>query len=160
MKNEELESLVLLYATWDTDTLADALTHRPEQFAPEALDLIAKELKKRDVSSDSVASPATPAIHQFIESNRRKKEEDRLASPAVQYVGAWGLSFLLNFGAMFLLSLAFRGHRLRGPVAAILPAALLLGISFATFYLAVKWMVVDDLTKKFRKFLREKYTQP
>jgi hypothetical protein len=158
MKREEADSLAALYATWDTDALVDALRRRAAEFAPDALLLIEQELKRRDAPLEDAVPPHHRAA---VPENapEARQPSGRATAPTVQYVGAWGLWFLLNLGAVLFLGWALGGRRPRGPVEAIVPSVILLVVSFVTFRFAVKWLVVDDLTKKLKNPKEDEDTQ-
>lgn len=164
MNTEEERLLAALYATWNANTLANALKHRRAEFDPRALDLMELELRGRHTSAQVPASGATVVTCNASPADHREQKEGGANSVRVPYVGAWGIHILLNVAAVFMLGLAFRNSSPRGEidmaiVLFVLPL-LLLFVSLWTFWVIVKWMIVDRLTEQFRAVLKQKDAQP
>ena len=101
--------------------------------------------------------PTCPERYDVIEAElaRRDRAGDRYSLPYIQYVGAWGLLFLINTGVYFLLAFVLRKYDLdlRGPLASVLFLVGLMLTTLLTFCCAVKIMITDDLKKKFKAHL-------
>ncbi|MBM3302177.1 MAG: hypothetical protein FJY85_19775 [Deltaproteobacteria bacterium] len=154
MNDEERRSLASLYAKWETASLNDAVTRRPGEYDPQALELMAQELAKRAVPAHEFQSfkVGTVRTPQPIAPSVRLRSGER--RPYIQYVGAWGLNILLTFAMTIPLAILLRGTRPHGQGEALF--AMLFGIvigasiSLLAFWLSVKWMIVDRLSQQLR----------
>jgi len=154
MNANQTRGLAALYATWDTAKLTDEMAQRRDVYAPEALELMAKELARRnatELDADSIAHTAAPSIARHGHSIQQPKTGNQ---PYIQYVGAWGLNILLGSAMGIPLTIVLNHMRPRGEgsAAIIMLMAIVawLLVSFVAFRLSVKWMIVDRLLQRLR----------